>query len=934
MPRHNQYSRQPSVESQTNPSPAGPPPTYILYLPFIIILLIIAGCFFTLKHIQPLGVITFLAAMGLQLFKSFWKPSAIQVMAPVSTPVTTPVKTPAQSPREPSSKLHKPNKLPKASVVAPALPSPSTPFFTPGKSFLFLFLFWLGFSLIQLTFPSFSQQFPLIKHLPLQQSFLMLFVFWLGLIVMFRNIPDSEAAGDLTSQQAHWILFLLIVVGVFIRYYHGADPSAAFWDDEACEVIDPRRMRDLGDYRDGFIFPYEGCREPFYTYFMLFLWKFVPSFTSLEILRLMGVILDTLTIWLLYLLGKEAVNRRTGIWAAALGAISKALIVKALVGIHIMTPSLGIALALLFSLRLFKRPNLSHFIQWGIAVAFGIYTYSTFRPMVLYMLGATFLWVFWKNLKVTTTQGSKTLVLATGILFFVYILFNNNAFPENNWIARTIEISWFWMPALVLTGYLLFALRTFLKMTPEDKGSSWFGWLVGSWICVLLSFPIMSNPLLTTRLSTFSPNFMTSSYLKGSWDLISPAFKIMFWEGRDRPDLSMPFSSVFGYLEVILIALGLAYFLARIDWKKTFILMAAFVGVFPYFMTTGAHTGRMIACFVPLLLVGAIGFERLLRCVEAYRVKGLKVGLLVLMSILFVWSAQSDIAQIYAPWYFHDLNLHGAARVQTLKDQAAGDQVFVTLSFGGLTGPILYEEHPVLFWKNTNNIYYQRPKNKLTDAVVIMARDEKTVKELLTSTFPEARWSGLSTPDQPPGDEPRAWRCLIPLSEMSPGRLSQLRFTDYTNPQPLQIRDIIEPCWKREFCNSYGGFSFGVLDWTDYVSDANAAVPADFNVANESVRYTGNIQIHNAGRYKLVLNTDGTTVVRIDGKKVLSVKYPFTHKYTAPPKVLDDSIRLSQGPHSIEVVSFLQRTSTAPGITLTNKDTPKDTRSLWSGFDF
>lgn len=982
-------------------------------------------------------------------------------------------------------------------------------------------LVWIAFSLVQLTFPSFSWLVPFAHKLPFHESYLALAILWLGLVVSLRTYPRGTDVEDFSPITTRALLLITLIAGVVLRFHDGSEPMGAYWDDEAAEVANARRVADLGDFHDAFVFPNPGNMEPLYSYVMIALFKLFPRMSSLTDQRLASVLIDLGALVCLYLIGKELRNRRTGIWAAALGAVSKVMVMKSQQGMRIMALSLAASLALLVTIRLFKKPSLSRFLQWGVGFGLGLYTYSTIRSDTPLILLGVLAWVLWKGWRQPSwPKYTRAFLVGTGLLYAGFILYTNNVFHGPNVAQQALQYGGFLFPALLLAIYLLMAYELFLEKPSSVAGTHWLGWLLGSWVGVLLLFAFLCDPGLSGRIAAslhiqsflvrlqeervyswafalgipfltairvaqrpstkghlllgvivaltgalvpahapwtafallfpfpavwtdrkhgaplsglglllgghavlftllflhhadvlgpdngiawlidFNPYWMPCwvlalaligslrvlrkgalidaqapyiGYLSGAWlfifltfpvaadptimarivrqnpatsanahhyflqvwDKVQPALKIMFWSGFDRTDMHLPFDALFSYPETILIALGLAFFLVRPNWIKFFILAMAVMGVVPYIGTEGPHTGRITAVVVPLLVLGALGFEDLACGVESLKRIYLWRFFLAVSFLFLCWTGYHGTSQrVFGQWMHAYFEKHVLYRSSVLADQDLGRVTYISSSLsGGDTSSVLYEGHPVHQWGPLNRLFLS-PGVPTPDISIYVQYGDRDEKNLLQRYFPAAQWSDIFFPNHNSSDTPAIQRCFIPSESLHrcslPYGQCNSNIWGESCSGLLQVCSIPSKSWHRRFSSTHSGLTFGVIDWEDWVTNVNEPIAPWLHKGGEGVIYQGIIEISKDATYETTLETDNKTVLTIDGHKIIDALFPFTYKRFAKAKTIKKQIHLSQGKHQVQVLGWLQHGDTAPDIRLRARQGPAASTSIWS----
>lgn len=103
---------------------------------------------------------------------------------------------------------------------------------------------------------------------------------------------------------------------------------------------------------------------------------------------------------------------------------------------------------------------------------------------------------------------------------------------------------------------------------------------------------------------------------------------------------------------------------------------------------------------------------------------------------------------------------------------------------------------------------------------------------------------------------------------------------------------------------------------------------------DEFVRYEGAITTGQAGNYELVCSATKLTVVAIDGKRVISMIFPYTNHYrdNGAGKAEIKSIFLTQGPHSLQITTPTQYANTLPNISWRHGGDKNPGIPIWNSF--
>lgn len=800
---------------------------------------------------------------------------------------------------------------------------------------------WIAFSLIMLTFRNFNWAIPpKFPTIPYSQSYTALWVIFIGMVAGFWLLPENEKDKDLSPIIARLWLIAAFGVCAYLGLCHIDTPVSTYWLDNDLE--NPRQVADLHDYRWGLVF---GAEEPFGNWFQILLFRLLPGLTSIAIERIGSTLVDLCLVWILYLLGKEVGGRKTGVIAAALGSVSKPLILKVIWAVRMVSPPLGPALALLFFFRLMKKPDLSHFLQWGLALAVGTYFYAPYRPFVPFFIFFVLGWAFLYEKKDGIHWSWWTFVGASSFVFLVYFAYTNDAFPVDGWIARTLAVSGETLPCLVLLGFLLLALLVYPKMMGSGTWPKLTGWLAGSWLCVIASFPMMANEAFIGRIRQYESISDASVYLNRFAQNSFWSLKAIFFEGGDRSDMAIPGDAFFGYTEVIVIALGLAFYAARpTKLAKNIVFLSALMGLAPYIVSGGTHSGRAMVCVSPLIMLGAMGLNQLLSSI-ARLPKGRFFFFLAVPCLLafWYWSGQSTYFRVYHQFnetYFYDGSW---TRQDALKCLNQGDQVYLDPPIEHDNGSTLFEGHPVhLFWP-TRNVIFLGPNEKPPHGIdVYLYPVNLDMKKKMMAAFPTAQWETLQIPTNP---NPQSFRCFIPFEDVAAysdkylkAQKAAARFPRRPPLEPplFEVRQVSAPFWERRYCPTNHGLTGGFVDYEDKDSNGNDPPRADMDYGGKMIQINGVIHVSKAGKYRLSWELDNQTQLRVDGHQILDITFPLTKQFPLRETTEkgEKSIYLSEGDHPVEAITVVLRTHGAPNVFLRRSDSAEEPKSLWASFNF
>jgi hypothetical protein len=640
---------------------------------------------------------------------------------------------------------------------------------------------------------------------------------WHGLILLFlasaaalswglRGIPSTGVPGDIGALPARLMLACLMGLGAFMRL-HGADSIPGnYWDDfslplnDACEVLEHHHFFVYGSFEPG---------EPIFAYALALVLYLFPQMDGMLAERLVLTGFDLAGIWIIYLAGKELGKRRIGLLAASFWAINHALLMMILSYMRFPTLPPVMALILLFSFRLFKKPNLSHFLEWGASVALGYYTYTAFRPMGPYFMIAVMLWVLRRNNEGMSKSwgrlwaGTLAAVLALSFVyehrFILSLALKNGAdfMVSSHWI----------MPVLGLALAAFFF--KILSLARQQKVS----WEILHWSFALFLFGAMVYPLLSDN---FLARRMANLSVLSSWDVPKTFFstvttlahrvylsiQTLYYSGNDRYDMNLFGDPYFDVADCIFIIPGVIYAFCRPTWLKTYILLAAGVGLVPHIMADPGGS-RLADCVAPFLLLGALALNQAFEGSSATPSSG---SWKTLMVALWMGLVGFGAVTLYQKAYFHFMMIKGPECIlteQVVKDEGANRVYLGDYEGMELSDQPLNEKNTVYYFSTNSNTIYLGPQEKAPDVVVLLKNEalpQPDILDRLKAQFPDAQWTQTKIYPDREADKSYMLRLFIPGSQLT------------SDPTKLiHCEQVPAYHWTRKFYTSNYRIGYGVI---------------------------------------------------------------------------------------------------------------------------
>jgi hypothetical protein len=669
-----------------------------------------------------------------------------------------------------------------------------------------------------------------------------------------RGMPSAGVPGDIGPLPARLILACLMGLGAFMRLHGANSVPANYWDDfslplnDAVQVLENHRFFVYGSSEPG---------EPMFAYALALVLYLFPRIDGILAERLILTGFDLAGIWIIYLAGKELGKRRIGLLAASFWAINHALLMMVLSYMRFPTLPPVMALILLFSFRLFKKPNLSHFLEWGASVALGYYTYTAFRPMGPYFMIAVMLWVLrrnneglsksWGRLWGCTLSGSLALLFIYEHRFILSPALKNGAdfMMASHWIMPVLGL------ALAAFFYKILSLARQQKISWEILYWSYALFLFGAMV-----YPMLSDNFLARRMANLS--------VLSSWDVPKTFFstvttlahrvylsiQTLYYSGNDRYDMNLFGDPYFDVADVIFILPGVVYAFCRPTWLKTYILLAAGVGLVPHIMADPGGS-RLADCVAPFLLLGAVALNEAFEGSSETPSPGLWKTLLV---ALWMGLVGFGAVTLYQKAYFHFMMIKGPQCIlteQVAKDWAANRVYLADYEGMELSDQPLDEKNTVYRFSTDGNTIYLGPNENPSDLVVLLkieALPEPDILDKLKAQFPMGQWTETKIYPDRPGDKSFMERLWIPGSGIT------------SDPTKLIHWERIPAYrWTRKFYGANYRIGYGVIRAEDRVEDVDAPfLPAVTNakIGTMTARFEENFTAPTDGKYVFQVETD------------------------------------------------------------------------------
>ncbi len=249
-----------------------------------------------------------------------------------------------------------------------------------------------------------------------------------SLIHFLSNLREYEA--QLWTAAA---LTAIILLGVALRLNDFEHIPPDMTSDHVEKLLDANRVYS-GQW--SIFFQNNGGREGMQMYLLAVLGGIMGEM-SFETLKLMTVIEGVITLPLVYWLGRELVDKRLGLLAAALVTVSGWHLMLSRLGLRIVLTPLFMALLTVYLVRGLRHNRRGDFLKAGVVLGFGLYAYQAMRMAPVLVIAAGLLGLlahgkkspraFWR------TMGNFSTIVVISFVIFMPLLRFWVQYPQDFW---------------------------------------------------------------------------------------------------------------------------------------------------------------------------------------------------------------------------------------------------------------------------------------------------------------------------------------------------------------------------------------------------------------------------------------------------------------------------------------------------------------------
>ena len=398
-----------------------------------------------------------------------------------------------------------------------------------------------------------------------------------------------------------WSVIVLAVIAVILFF------NFVRLDSVPPEMVsdNAEKLMDINDILNGHFpvfFPRNTGREVLHFYATAAFMRVFNLDVNFLNLKIVAVFANLLTLFFIYLLGKELGDRWVGLAAALFAGMAYWPLIFTRLALRIPYYPLFVAPVMYFFVRGLRRQNINDILWTGLFLGLGLHGYSPFRIVPFLMVLGMLIYVLHSASKTRGLIGVYALIVIAFVSLLVFL-----------------PLLRYW-----LTNPEIFGYRAFSRLTEMEVG-----------------FP--RSPIII-----FLENFWNASFM-------------FFWDNGSIWAHSIPRRPALEVVSAAFYFLGIMSLLIRYarerDWRDLFLLVSIPLLLMPSILSLAfpgenPSLNRTAGAVVPVFVVVAIAFVAFIRVIIKHITGTLGQGVLVMVvAILLIWSGANNYDLVFNQYY-------------------------------------------------------------------------------------------------------------------------------------------------------------------------------------------------------------------------------------------------------------------------------------------
>lgn len=404
-----------------------------------------------------------------------------------------------------------------------------------------------------------------------------------------------------TLKITRWSVIILAVIAVilFFNFFRLDSVPPEMVSDQAEKLLD---INDVLHGQSPVYFPRNTGREVLHFYLTAAYMAIFNLDVSFLNLKTVAVFANLLTLFFMYLLGKELGNKWVGISAALFAGMAYWPLLFTRLALRIPYYPLFVAPVMYFMIRGLRRQNINDILWTGFFLGLGLHGYTPFRIVPIFVVIGFIIYIGHQASKGKRLHAVYALALITflSVIVFIPLL--------RYWLSNPDQ----------------FAYRAFSRMTGMEVG-------------------FQSSPVVI-----FLQNFWKASVM-------------FFWDNGSIWAHSIPGRPALEVVTAALYFLGIVSLVIRYirkrHWIDLFLLVSIPMLMMPSILSL-AYPGenpslnRTAGAVVPVFIVIGLAFETLIRTIKAHLSGGAKrIIPIVILFFMLVWSGLNNYDLVFNQYY-------------------------------------------------------------------------------------------------------------------------------------------------------------------------------------------------------------------------------------------------------------------------------------------
>lgn len=416
-----------------------------------------------------------------------------------------------------------------------------------------------------------------------------------------QTLYENFSKKGITIRITRWTVVVLAVISVilFFNFFRLDSVPPEMVSDQAEKLLD---INDILNGSRAVYFPRNTGREVLHFYLTAAYVRLFNLDVNFLNLKVVAVLANLLTLFFIYLLGKEIGNKWVGLSAVLFAGMAYWPLLFSRLALRIPYYPLFVAPVMYFLVRGLRRQNINDILWTGLFLGLGLHGYTPFRIVPIFVVFGILIFIFHKASRKKRLPAIFALIVIAFVSLLVFL-----------------PLLRYWLANPDLFGY-----RAFSRLTGMEVG-------------------FQKSPILI-----FLENFWKASVM-------------FFWDNGTIWAHSIPNRPALELVTGALYFLGITGLIVRYirkhRWQDLFLLVSIPMLLMPSILSL-AYPGenpclnRTAGAIVPVFLIVGLAFETLIRTIRTHLSPrhGRMVAVLIAV-VMVMWSGVNNYKLVFDQYY-------------------------------------------------------------------------------------------------------------------------------------------------------------------------------------------------------------------------------------------------------------------------------------------